>query len=115
TNDRPVHSATSSRRSRVTPGRSSTIAARVPTMRLTSDDLPTLGRPTTATRGSPAVIAMRLRPPALQRACGVDSPPGPPVCAWLRDRAHEGRAVGGDDLDRAREHGNGLAVEEATP
>jgi hypothetical protein len=51
TNARPFHSATSSRRSRVTPGRSSTIAARWPTMRFTSDDLPTLGRPTTATRG----------------------------------------------------------------
>ena len=43
---------TSSRRSRVTPGRSSTIAARRPTMRLTSVDLPTFGRPTTATTGS---------------------------------------------------------------
>src|SRR5690606_2275249 len=37
-----------SRRSRVTPGRSSTRAMRRPTSRLNSVDLPTLGRPTMA-------------------------------------------------------------------
>ena len=45
---------TCSVRSRVTPGFSSTIATRRPRIRLTSVDLPTLGRPTTATRGSAA-------------------------------------------------------------
>ncbi len=40
---RPHHSASSSLRSRVTPGRSSTTAARRPTMRLTSVDLPDVG------------------------------------------------------------------------
>ena len=89
TNARPVHSATSSRRSRVTPGRSSTIASRVPMMRLTSDDLPTLGRPTTAIRGRSAV-------------------------SHRSSSAHERGAVGCDDLDRARQHGHRLAVEEAT-
>ncbi len=38
-----------SRRSRVTPGRSSTSARRAPTRRLNRVDLPTLGRPTMAT------------------------------------------------------------------
>ena len=49
---RPIHSASSTLRSRVTPGRSSTIASRRPTMRLTRVLLPTLGRPTTATTGA---------------------------------------------------------------
>ena len=41
--------ATPSRRSRVTPGRSSTKASRLPTSRLNRVDLPTFGRPTMAT------------------------------------------------------------------
>ena len=47
----PAQLAPSSLRSRVTPGCSSTIAVRLPTMRFTSVDLPTFGRPTTATTG----------------------------------------------------------------
>ena len=43
--------ASAYRRSRVTPGVGSTIAWRVPTRRLKSVDLPTLGRPTMATVG----------------------------------------------------------------
>jgi len=39
-------------RSRVTPGTSSTMARRLPTIRLNSVDFPTLGRPTSATSGS---------------------------------------------------------------
>src|SRR5438132_1727124 len=49
-NSRPRHSAVAYRRSRVVPGSSSTMATRSPTRRLKSVDLPTLGRPTTATR-----------------------------------------------------------------
>ena len=45
----PVHSQTSSLRSRVTPGISWTTAARVSVSRLTSVDLPTFGKPTIAT------------------------------------------------------------------
>ena len=45
----PVHSQTSSFRSRVTPGLSCTTAARVSVSRLTSVDLPTLGKPMIAT------------------------------------------------------------------
>ena len=45
----PVHSQTSSLRSRVTPGISCTTAARVSVRRLTSVDLPTFGKPTIAT------------------------------------------------------------------
>src|SRR5919201_1613275 len=45
----PFHSQTSSLRSRVTPGVSWTTAARVSVRRLTSVDLPTLGKPTIAT------------------------------------------------------------------
>jgi hypothetical protein len=46
---RPFHSVESSLRSRVIPGRSWTTASRVCVRRLTSDDFPTLGYPTTAT------------------------------------------------------------------
>src|SRR5918993_303893 len=49
--DRPSQSASTSLRSRVTPGFSSTMAARRPTTRLRRVDLPTLGRPTMATTG----------------------------------------------------------------
>ena len=45
----PVHSQTSSFRSRVTPGLSCTTAARVSVRRLTSVDLPTFGKPMIAT------------------------------------------------------------------
>ncbi len=48
---RPSRLASPSRRSRVTPGRSSTSAMRLPTSRLNSVDLPTLGRPIIATIG----------------------------------------------------------------
>src|SRR5262249_5467441 len=51
-NVRPACVARATRRSRVTPGASSTIARRAPTMRLNSADLPTFGRPTIATTGS---------------------------------------------------------------
>ncbi len=48
---RPRHSASAYRRSRVTPGVSSTMDRRFPVSLLNSMDLPTLGRPTMATRG----------------------------------------------------------------
>src|SRR3982750_1944051 len=47
----PSSFASPSRRSRVTPGRSSTSATRLPTSRLNSVDLPTFGRPMIATVG----------------------------------------------------------------
>src|SRR4051812_738006 len=84
-NSRPFQSASRIFRSRVTPGRSSTIASRRPTIRLTNVDLPTLGRPTTATRGSV-------------------------ICR--HECAAKGDAVGGDDLDLARQVGRCGAVEE---
>src|SRR5881227_4493436 len=49
TNRLPVHSQISSLRSRVTPGVSWTTAARLSVSRLTRVDLPTFGKPTTAT------------------------------------------------------------------
>ena len=61
---RPCHSASTALRSRVTPGCSSTIASRRPRMRFTSVDLPTLGRPTTATTGfmaTPAPVSAPAR------------------------------------------------------
>ena len=58
TKSRPAQLAASSLRSRVTPGCSSTIAVRFPTIRFTSVDLPTFGRPTTATTGSVALACM---------------------------------------------------------
>src|SRR5215813_6062351 len=51
------------RRSRVTPGRSSTRARRLPTRRLNSVDLPTFGRPTMAT-----VKDMVARPSGARRS-----------------------------------------------
>ena len=48
---RPRHSHSAYRRSRVTPGVSSTMERRRPTSLLKSMDLPTLGRPTMATSG----------------------------------------------------------------
>ena len=48
---RPRHSHSAYSRSRVTPGVSSTMESRRPTNLLNSMDLPTLGRPTMATRG----------------------------------------------------------------
>src|ERR1019366_2044418 len=48
----PVNSASYATRSRVTPGTSSTTASRRPRIRLTSVDLPTLGRPMIATTGT---------------------------------------------------------------
>ena len=48
---RPRHSHSAYSRSRVTPGVSSTMESRRPTSLLKSMDLPTLGRPTMATRG----------------------------------------------------------------
>ena len=48
----PPQSAVSTLRSRVTPCSSSTTAARAPTIRFTSDDLPTLGRPAITSIGS---------------------------------------------------------------
>src|SRR5438270_6511927 len=83
-NGRPRQSASTVLRSRVTPGCSSTIASRRPRMRLTSVDLPTLGRPTTATTGA------------------ISAPEGPP----------QRHAVGGHDLDRAGQLLGAGAVEE---
>ena len=48
---RPRHSAWAYSRSRVTPGVSSTIDSRLPVSLLNNMDLPTLGRPTIATKG----------------------------------------------------------------
>ena len=52
----PPHSTTSSLRSRVTPGAASTTASRVCVRRLMSVDLPTLGKPTTATVPSRVLV-----------------------------------------------------------
>ena len=49
--------AGASRTSRVTPGVSSTMARRLPTSRLNRVDLPTLGRPTMATRESDGLLS----------------------------------------------------------
>ena len=54
TNRRPFHSVAAYSRSRVVRARSSTIAIWPPTIRLNRVDLPTLGRPTMATRGKPS-------------------------------------------------------------
>ena len=50
-NSQPCQSTATSLRSRVTPGRASTMAALRPAILLSKVDLPTLGRPTMATLG----------------------------------------------------------------
>src|SRR3546814_2245629 len=54
-NSRPSRVASPSRRSRVTPGRSSPSASFLPTSRLNRVDFPTLGRPIIAMMGSFAI------------------------------------------------------------
>ena len=71
-NGTPSHSASSSLRSRVTPGWSSTMAACLPITRLNSVLLPTFGRPTITTVGSATSdsvgvsvsVVMVMQPPA---------------------------------------------------
>lgn len=60
-NGTPSHSASTSLRSRVTPGRSSTMATCPPTMRLNRVLFPTLGRPTTTTVGKLTTRSPELR------------------------------------------------------
>ena len=108
-NRRPRHSPTNSLRSRVTPGFSCTIASRRPTMRFTSVDFPTLGRPTTATTGN-ATLAMVVL--SLAHALGHDT--AVTSSGVLRERAHERRAVGGHRLDDPGQLGERHPVEEAT-
>ena len=99
-NGTPIHSAVSTLRSRVTPGSSSTTAARSPTMRLTRDDLPTLGRPATTTMGSVTKVgtAHAAHPAPERRAV---------------EGTAERAAVARDDLDRPGQVGQGEPVEEA--
>ena len=70
-NLRPHHSASPKMRSRVTPGVSSTMESRCPTILLNKVDLPTLGRPTMATIGfamfSPILSKKRENPLAVLR------------------------------------------------
>src|SRR5690606_25946740 len=95
-NGTPSHSASSTLRSRVTPGRFSTIAACSPMMRLNSVDFPTFGRPTMATTGTAASAMMRTH-----ERSGVDA-----------ESSAQRPAVGGDHLDGSREIGHRGAVEE---
>ena len=114
-NRRPTQFASYDTRSRVTPGTSCTTASRRPRMRLTNVDLPTFGRPTTATTGggplpsissatsesassqspsstqvpsaSEALIAAH---PASQAPPGGRAPQAP-TCRWCRPPAHRRR------------------------
>src|SRR5262249_29344091 len=96
---RPFQSATISLRSRVTPGVSCTTAARDSVSRLTSVDLPTFGKPTTATvpASSSSTASRRLARPD-----------------QLFDLTHHvlDVQVGGVDLDRVlgRAHAGSVAL-----
>ena len=59
-NGRPCHSTSALSRSRVTPGRSCTIAIRLRAIRLKRADFPTLGRPTMATTPDTPVVVTGL-------------------------------------------------------
>ena len=71
---RPFHSHSSALRSRVTPASLWVTASRPPASRLASVDLPTLGKPTIATCGRPALTPAPARgrspPPARRRRRG---------------------------------------------
>src|SRR3546814_19928581 len=85
-NASPSRGASPSRRSRVTPGRSSTSASFLPTSRLNRVDFPTLGRPIIAMMGSfaisggPAPLSpggqLALIVEAVERAAGPDEREG---------------------------------------
>src|SRR6187200_3315192 len=78
---RPLQLASYETRSRVTPGTSSTTASRRPMIRLTSVDLPTLGRPTTASTGTG---------PATSSSSAATSPDSKPkVSSVTVHRGHE--------------------------
>src|SRR5919107_1622288 len=93
-------------RSRVTPGVSWTTAARRPRKRLTSVDLPTLGRPTIATTGSGPVCSL-MRPPRRRSSNARAALLCPCVSSRARSRARPDGAEGqlDDPVDDA------LAVE----
>ena len=57
----PRHSLSPYSRSRVTPGVSSTMDSRRPTILLNSMDLPTLGRPTIAIKGNAIVVSLSFQ------------------------------------------------------
>src|SRR5436190_23054044 len=89
-------------RSRVTPAVGSTIAIRRPASQLNSDDFPTLGRPTIATRGTGMVVlhytrktvlyafpASGRRQPAVtgvEKSAGAGRSPGYNTCVGHRSR-----------------------------
>ena len=83
-NSCPVHSQTSSLRSRVTPGVSWTTACREPVSRLTSVDLPTFGKPTIATRAEQARLGLGRRRRRRDCSCGRSAPWAVRACASTR-------------------------------
>ena len=91
-NGTPSHSASRILRSRVTPGRSSTIAACSPMMRLNNVDLPTFGRPTTATSGQ--LLSGHGRALPRERRAGPARPWRPPRPAAADRRPNRRRGSG---------------------
>ena len=89
----PVPVPTSSLRSRVTPGSSWTIASRRPTMRLTSVDLPTFGRPTTATTGFGPSACGHQAAAAAGRSAATSDAPSVRTTSTGRGRSDTPRAV----------------------
>src|SRR5687768_3394190 len=81
------------------------MASRRPTMRFTSVDLPTLGRPTTATMGLLMIASSAPHGPAGRSLRSYQRD-------FLREGGAQGVAVRGDDLDGAGQVGGRGAVEE---
>src|SRR5512144_2347101 len=105
---RPFQVASYDTRSRVTPGTSSTTASRRPRIRLTSVDLPTLGRPTTANTGSGPVVVTSGSAVIVSLSWGVP--------AEVRDDlllAHSGHRAG--KLAPGDSSGLNKVVEECLP
>src|SRR5664279_5041783 len=90
----PVHSVSTTLRSRVTPGVSWTTATRVPVRRLIRVDLPALGTPTTAKVGTWAIAAVYQsagpRRPSFAVAPQSADPRGPPRARGLVKIAPDG-------------------------
>ncbi len=98
----PHHSHSAYSRSRVTPGVSSTMDSRLPTRRLKSIDLPTLGRPTMATRGFAMLLPLLIcsdcigstPPPRDSRGADGQRAARPPLRRRAQSRpARSGRSV----------------------
>src|SRR5579884_2217742 len=110
TRARPSYTSGVSIASRVVPGRASTITRSSPRSALTSEDLPTFGRPRNATRsGSAASASAPGGAPTLGRTATISSRSSPTPRPWVAEAERVelvglGSLGGGIDLVRHEQH-----------